>query len=263
MSLTGGAYLLAMVYLALALYWTSPDKTQQFFNFHGIFVVLAGTAVIALIAVPWRYIRRFFAMITIIGRHHREDSVEIIQQMVEAAEAFRVDPKKIKAVADKASDSFFKDALELLQEGYNSDEIQQILKRQIVVERDKDAADAKMFKHLGKYPPAMGLLGTVMGMIALLGSLGQEGAEAKVGPAMSVAMTATLYGIILANIVILPVADNLLFRSHETVAKRELIVEGIMMVQKRVSPVIIRQILVAHLMPHQRKAFGKLRRVGS
>jgi len=263
MSVPGGALLLAVIYVLTALYWTSPDKPMQYVNMHGIFVVLVGTALISLIAVPWRYIRRFFSMISVIGRRYSDNSVEIIQQIVEAAEAYRVDIKKAQAFAEQIKDPFLKDSLELLFEGYNAEEITQILHRLVIVQRDRDAADAKMFKHLGKYPPAMGLLGTVMGMIALLGSLGQEGAESKVGPAMSVAMTATLYGIILANLVILPVADNLLFRSHDTVARREMIIEGILMMHRRMSPVMIRQILISHLMPHQRQAFGKLRRVGS
>ena len=102
------------------------------------------------------------------------------------------------------------------------------------------------------------LIGTVMGMIALLGTLGQEGAEAKIGPAMSVAMSATLYGVVLANMVILPVADNLLFRTQKMIAKREMIIEGILMIRQQMPPVMIREILLSHLSPHQRLAFKRV-----
>ncbi len=263
MSVTGVSLLVAIVYVLVSMYWTSPDKPWQYINLHGLFVVIIGMGVVSLIAVPWRYVRRFFTMISAIGRRYHDDSVEIIQQIVEAAEAYRADLKKAQKFAEQVQDPFLKDALELLFEGYSAEEITQILKRTIIVQRDRDASDAKMFKHLGKYPPALGLFGTVMGMIALLATLGQEGAESKVGPAMSVAMTATLYGIILANLVILPVADNLLFRSHDIVARREMIIEGVLMMHGKMSPVMIRQILIAHLMPHQKQAFGKMRRVGS
>ena len=112
-----------------------------------------------------------------------------------------------------------------------------------------------MFKSLGKYPPATGLIGTVMGMIALLGSLGQEGAESKVGSSMSVAMAATLYGVILANLIILPVADNLMFRTQKTVAKRQMIIEGILLIKQGSPVVVLREILLSHLSPFQRQIY--------
>jgi len=197
-------------------------------------------------------------MIKVVSRRQKDNTPQVLLQIVEVAEKSRSSVQKAKPVLEKVQDPFLKDAVNLLIEGYEHDEIERILKRQIEVQKEREATDAKMFKNLGKYPPACGLIGTVMGMIALLGTLGQEGAESKVGPAMSVALAATLYGVILANIIILPVADNLLFSGQKQIAKRQMIIEGILMIKNKESPLMIKQILLAHLAPHQREAISKM-----
>jgi chemotaxis protein MotA len=258
MSSSGLAYILSLIYLATAMIWTSPDKPLQFIDSHGAFIVFVGFGVIAVIAVPWQYIKRFFAMIKVVSRRQKDDTPQVLLQIVEVAEKSRSSIQKAKPVLEKVQDLFLKDAVNLLIEGYEHDEIERILRRQIEVQKEREATDAKMFKNLGKYPPACGLIGTVMGMIALLGTLGQEGSESKVGPAMSVALAATLYGVILANLIILPVADNLLFSGQKQIAKRQMIIEGILMIKNKESPLMIKQILLAHLAPHQREAITKL-----
>jgi len=258
MSSSGIAYIVSFIYLVVAMIWTSPDKPLQFIDSHGAFVVFVGFTVIAVIAVPWQYIKRFFAMIKVVSRRQKDNTPQVLLQIVEVAEKSRSSVQKAKPVLEKVQDPFLKDAVNLLIEGYEHDEIERILKRQIEVQKEREATDAKMFKNLGKYPPACGLIGTVMGMIALLGTLGQEGAESKVGPAMSVALAATLYGVILANIIILPVADNLLFSGQKQIAKRQMIIEGILMIKNKESPLMIKQILLAHLAPHQREAISKM-----
>ena len=254
MSSSGIAYVVSFIYLLIAGFWTSPDKPLQFLDPHGGFIVFFGFAVISVIAVPWQYIKRFFAMIRAVSRRQTDDTPTVLNQIVEAAEKGRNDLQKCRPLLDKINDPFLLDAIQLLLEGFSYAEIEKILRRQIEVQRDRDATDAKMFKNLGKYPPACGLIGTVMGMIALLGALGEEGAESRVGPAMSVALAATLYGVILANLIILPVADNLIFSGQKMIAKREMIIEGILLIKNKESPTMIRHLLIAHLPAHQRAA---------
>jgi chemotaxis protein MotA len=255
MSSTGIAYIGAIIYLILGAYWTSPDQPFQFVDAHGAFMVFVGTTLIALLAVPWEYLKQFFPMLRAVSRRVRDDSAEVLQQLVSAAEQARIDVQGISDHLPRIKDPFLKDALSSLLEGYETRELETILRRRIEVQKERENADAKMFKNLGKYPPATGLLGTVMGMIALLGSLGSEGAEDKVGPAMSVAMAATLYGVIVANVVVLPVADNLMFRTQKVVAKREMILEGVLLIKKQAPVAVLREVLLAHLSPKQRQAF--------
>lgn len=70
---------------------------------------------------------------------------------------------------------------------------------------------------------------------------------------MSVALAATLYGVILANLVILPTGDNLMFRTKQSIAKREMIIEGIVLIKEKTSPILLREILLSHIAAGQRK----------
>lgn len=255
-SLAGFGYFLSVIFLIVAAIWTNPDRPLQFIDPHAFFIVVIGTTIIAIIAVPFEYIKQFFKMIRVIGRKHHDDKLDLIATMVELAEKVRIDMGRAKEVLPKVRDPFLRDAIGILTEGFSEEEMEQILQRRIEVQKERENSDAKMFKNLGKYPPATGLIGTVMGMIALLATLGKEGAEAQVGPAMSVALAATLYGVILANLIILPVADNLLFRTQKQIASREMILEGILMIKRKMNPVIVREILLSHCSPTLREKWN-------
>lgn len=257
MSSSGFAYIGALIYLGIACYWTAPEKPAMFLDAHGSFMVVAGTAIAALLSIPWDYLKRFMGMILTVSRKTKDDSIDCLELLVTAAEKARGNINAVKDVLPQVNDLFLKDALEILIEGYDVEEIEEILHRRVEVQKERENSDAKMFKNLGKYPPAMGLIGTVMGMITLLGSLGQEGAETRVGASMSVAMSATLYGVIVANLVVLPVADNLIFRTQKTTAKRQMIIEGILHIRKGAPVVFVREMLLSHLSPYQREVYNK------
>jgi chemotaxis protein MotA len=252
MSSNGFGFIFALAVIVIMAVWTDPEKPLRFLDAHGGFVVFLGTAAIALISVPSAEIKTFFPMIRVVARKYKDDSVEIVNQLVEMAELARIDMQQLATFKPKVTDPFLRDAIDLLVSGFESDAIEKILKRRIEVQKEREANQMKMFKNLGKYPPAAGLMGTVMGMIALLSTLGQEGAGEKIGPAMSVALAATLYGVIVANVMILPIADNLMFRTQRTAAKRQMIVEGIMLIKKKTPGILVREMLMSHIAPSAR-----------
>jgi chemotaxis protein MotA len=253
MSTNGIGFIASVIFLIVMAVWSNPDNPGQYIDLHGFVVVVVGTAVIAIISVPWRELKGFFAMLKAVTRNESDNEVEIISSFVMMAEKARTDISLLKQFIGKTADPFMSDALTLLVEGFDTEAIVKIMRRRLEVQKERENAHATMFKNLGKYPPACGLIGTVMGMIALLGTLGQEGAGAKIGPAMSVALAATLYGVIVANLVILPVADNLLFRTQKSIARRELIIEGILLLKQKKTPVMVRELLSSHVGPGKRE----------
>ena len=124
---------------------------------------------------------------------------------------------------------------------------------------DRYNADANRFKAMGKFPPAMGLMGAVLGMIALLGSLGKPGAEKGIGPAMSVALVATFYGIAISNLLIIPIGENLAEAAHETKIKNKIIVEGVKLIAKKTNPIVLAEELNSYLLPNERIDWKKLK----
>jgi chemotaxis protein MotA len=252
MSTNGIGFIASVLFLVGMAYWSNPDKPGSYADAHGFVVVVFGTMIIGVISVPWRELKGFFAMIRAVTKNEADNEVEIISSFVMMAEKARSDISSLKQFIGNTADPFLSDALVLLVEGFDTDSIVKILRRRLEVQKERENAHATMFKNLGKYPPACGLIGTVMGMIALLGTLGQEGAAQKIGPSMSIALAATLYGIILANMVILPVADNLLFRTQKSIARRELIIEGVLLLKQRKTPAMVRELLSSHVSPGKR-----------
>jgi chemotaxis protein MotA len=263
MNSNGIGFVLSILMLIGAAVWTDPDHPWRYLDAHGAYIVVFGTACIAVISVPWHDLRNFFKMVRSITRKSSDNDVEVIETMVKIAEAARVNIDSVRDFKDRAGDPFLGDAIEILLQGFDETAIAKILRRRIEVQKERENTDAKMFKNLGKYPPAAGLIGTVMGMMTLLGSLGQEGAAERIGPSMSVALAATLYGVLVANMLILPVADNLMFRTQKSIARREMIIEGIILIKQKTTPSMVREILLSHVSPSKRALATKNGKAGA
>jgi chemotaxis protein MotA len=246
--------IIGILVLAGMFIWTGHGSIAMFMDLHSFFVVAVGTASIGLIATPFKDFKNFIPMIMVVARGQKDDWMDLVNIIVEMADKARTDIQSLKAFKDRIKDPFLGDGIDLVINGFEAKDIQTIMTKRMLAQNERYARQTKMFKGLGKYPPACGLLGTVLGMIVLLGSLGQEGAANLIGPSMSVALTATLYGVIGANFVILPMADNLAFITMETSAKRQMIIEGLMLLKKKESPIIIHELMLSHIPPSKRGA---------
>ena len=107
----------------------------------------------------------------------------------------------------------------------------------------------QVFQTLASYAPAFGLIGTLIGLVTLLGSLAEPD---SVGPAMSVALMTTLYGALLSNLVFLPVAGKLRLRSDEALLVRTITVEGALALARGDNPIVVEQKLQSFLPSSER-----------
>jgi chemotaxis protein MotA len=184
---------------------------------------------------------------------HKVNFVNIIKQLMVLAEAYRTNDPGLKAAVDNTEDHFIKEGMGILMDDFlDKKELAHILSLRAKTMNYRYTEDAKKFKAIGKFPPAMGLMGAVLGMIALLQTLGTPGAEDNIGPAMAIALVATLYGIALANLFILPVAENLMDGTRELHAKNIIIVEGIKLISEKKNNVLVAEELNSYLLPGER-----------
>jgi chemotaxis protein MotA len=112
--------------------------------------------------------------------------------------------------------------------------------------------DAAIFKTIAKFPPAFGLMGTTMGMIALLQAIGKGNSD-SIGSSMSLALLATLYGLVLANVVFLPIAEYLGKKSRDEFVIRKMIIEAIMLIHEKKPAKFIEEKVKSFLLPGQRQ----------
>lgn len=139
-------------------------------------------------------------------------------------------------------DKFMGKGLQMVVDGADTEMVETILMTEVELTQKHILAGAGIFETAGGYAPTMGIIGTVMGLIHVLGNLENPN---ELGPAIAVAFLATLWGIATANIVWLPLASKLKVLAREEADLRLLVVEGILSIQKGDSPAILREKLAA------------------
>ena len=146
-------------------------------------------------------------------------------------------------------DPFTKKGLQLVVDGTDPDLVADILESENDAMRKRHAAAVQPFDKAGGYAPTMGIIGTVFGLIHVLGNLDQP---ATLGPMIAAAFIATLLGVASANVVFLPAGARLKQLSQEELHARSLIVEGILSIQAGDNPRVVQEKLITFVPPKQR-----------
>ncbi len=232
----------------------SGMEAAFFLNFHGVVIVLGGTLAAASISYP---LTKVFALmkvffLRVLGRN-KIDFAEVIETIIELNKKISLGSVSLNEVSNGVRHPFLKEAVGLVASGVLSErEIRHVLELRVKTTEQRYLYEANMFKNIGRFPPAFGLLATTLGMIALLQKLGEPGAEKLIGPAMSIGLVGTLYGIAIANMVFLPIAENLINRTEEEMVVRKLIIEGAVLLKSQVNPLTLRESLNSFLPPKER-----------
>ena len=147
-------------------------------------------------------------------------------------------------------DEFYKKAIDLVVDGHDGSVVKGILEKdmQLTISRHKDGQS--IFKAIGDVGPAMGMIGTLIGLVQMLSAMDDP---KQIGPAMAVALLTTLYGAMLANMFALPIADKLSLRSTEEKLTKALIIDAVMGIQEGQNPRVIEDMLKNYL-PKSRRA---------
>ena len=241
--------------MIFAMIYGNPTPIKML-DLHAATIVIGGT--LACVGVAYS-LPRAFSMLMIFFKGLFKTTVpkdinkKIILELMQIAEAYRTNSPNLEKIIQDIKDPFLKEAMQsLVDEVLEPKKLTRVLHSRVNTMYERYLDDAKMFAACGKYPPAMGLMGAVTGMILLLGSLGEPGAEKHVGPHMSVALVATLYGIALANLFIIPIGEHLQEIAKKLKLKNTIIVEGIKFIQQKQNPVILAEELNSYLLPSER-----------
>lgn len=157
----------------------------------------------------------------------------------------------LQGVVDEITDSYLAKGLQLIIDGMEPKAIEDILETELEFLQNRHRLGAELFQSLGTFAPAMGLIGTLVGLVQMLQALDDPSA---IGPAMAVALITTFYGAIFANVIFLPIAGKLRTRSSEEQLGKELMIEGILSITAGDNPRIVEQKLHAFLSPRLRQS---------
>jgi len=150
---------------------------------------------------------------------------------------------------EKVDDPFLAKGLRMAVDGIPREEIRETLTVELVSMKQRHQRGQRLFKFAGSTAPSMGMIGTLIGLVAMLQNLDNP---SSIGPAMAVALLTTLYGAVLAFLVCNPIAEKLERRSIEETANMKVVIEGIDSIVKGHNAAAIRERLEARLAPKQR-----------
>jgi chemotaxis protein MotA len=181
-----------------------------------------------------------------------EDPLEALQTFVRLADkARREGLLSLEDEAANLSDEFMKDGIQEVVDGTPPEQISELLEIRIAEMEARHKERFTMFLFCGGAAPTMGIIGTVLGLVVVLGGLADADAGA-LGHSIAVAFIATLYGVLSANVFWLPIGERLKGRSVEEVGHRRMIVEGILAIQAGDAPRLVRTKLEGFLSPSDR-----------
>lgn len=228
------------------------DTLSIFLNWHAIILVFGGTFGATLVTYPSElFLRALRSLGTFLLPGRRESPGSAIERLVDLAERSRRDgPAGLEEGAARTSDRFFADALRMVLAGLPALEISNSLMREIQFSRRRHQQTANVFRSMATYAPIFGLLGTLVGVVEVLRYLTDP---KSMGASMAVAMTATFYGIFAANFIFLPIAGKLTAYSDLETLCREIIVEGVLAIQRRETPARVARKLKGYLQAGQRR----------
>ncbi|HLP59796.1 MAG TPA: MotA/TolQ/ExbB proton channel family protein [Candidatus Deferrimicrobium sp.] len=239
----------------LAIAIMTRGEFSIFFDISSLLVVLGGTFGATLINYPMKDLVRVMRVVKNVFFHVDTDYVSVIPDMVRYSKLARRDGVlALDKVIEEVDDQFFYEGLRLIVDGTKPEVIREVLRNEIDFLAARHRVGISMFKAMGQYAPAFGMIGTLIGLILMLRSLNDVN---QIASSMALALITTFYGAILANILFLPIAGKLKERSEAEILKKEMILAGILSIQSGEVPGMVEQRMVSFLPTEYRRIYMK------
>lgn len=150
----------------------------------------------------------------------------------------------------KLEEGIEKDALILLVSGYKKEDIKAYIENSTIEFIERRTEEANLFRTMGKVSPAYGMIGTVVGLVAMLHNMGED--MSGIGPAMALALITTLYGVLFATAIFNPFADKITRNMELQIINYRIVLDGTLLLQDKKNYILMRDALNAYLLPKYR-----------
>lgn len=237
--------------------WAMASRVSldTFVDIPSVAIVLGGSMATALISFPLRDVMGVVRVVKNAFFTRATDPRKLIAELVSYAEKARRDGiLSLEDLTRQMDDEFIVRGIQMVVDGTDPELIEQILIGELDSMAERHASGKAIFDAVGRYAPAFGMIGTLIGLIVMLKNMDDPSA---IGPGMAVALLTTLYGALIANLVALPIADKLARRSQEELLLKTIIVRGIMSIQSGDNPRIVEHKLRTFLPPSVRQEQGR------
>jgi chemotaxis protein MotA len=216
---------------------------MMFVDVTSVLIVVGGSLFVVMMKFT---MGQFFGAGKIAGKAFMfkvDEPEDLIAQVVEMADAAR--KGGFLALEEmEITNPFMQKGIDMLVDGHDVDVVRQTLNKDINLTEERHEFGTSVFRALGDVAPAMGMIGTLVGLVAMLSNMDDPKA---IGPAMAVALLTTLYGAMLSNMVFFPIADKLDMRRGQEILNRRLIMDGVLAIQDGQNPRVIDSYLKNYL----------------
>jgi chemotaxis protein MotA len=208
-------------------------------------IVVVGTIAAILIQTPWAVMRRALVIFPWVVRPPTADGPTLISRIVEWSNTARKQGLLgLESQIERESDDFVRKVLQLVVDGSEPDSINNVMNVELQSREHADITAAKVFEGMGVYSPTLGIIGAVLGLMAVLQNLADP---SRLGHGIAAAFTATVYGIGLANLFFLPVAAKLKLIIQRQSQLREMVIDGMLSIAQGENPRLIEAKLQGYL----------------
>lgn len=237
---------IGFVFMAMVL----GGDLSMFLNVPSILIVFGGTLFVVLSQFT---LGQFFGAGKIAAKAFMfkiESPDDLIQKIVEMADAARKGGFLALEEAE-IENAFMQKGVDMLVDGHDVEVVRDTLSKDISMTTERHVFGSTIYKGMGDVAPAMGMIGTLIGLVAMLSNMDDPKA---IGPAMAVALLTTLYGAFFANVVCLPISVKLNNRATEEKLNQSLVLDGIIGIADGQNPRVIEGILKNYLAANKRGA---------
>lgn len=248
---TIGGFLLICILMVIGMGF----NLGPFIDIPSMAIVIGGTAGAVFMAYPMSY---FFKGIYVVKKtilNKQADLKEIIKLLVMFAErARREGLLALEGEIDKIDDEFMKKGIQLIVDGTDPALVKNIMENEVIYMEDRHSMGKGMIENAASLGPSYGMLGTLIGLILMLGNLSDP---SSLGPSMAIALITTMYGSFMANALFTPMAIKLSNYNNREVLEKQLIIEGVLSIQAGDNPKALEEKLKTFLPPSERTGFGE------
>lgn len=226
-------------------------NVSLYFNFSGLLIVIGGTFSATLISFKLEQLQIVTKVLSAAYRKPTMKETEIINILIDLSIRSRMEG--ILSLQNKENETtilFLRRALGCMIDGYKIDQIRDILNTEMYFFRLRREDSERVLRAIADYLPAFGIVGSVVGLITMIGGIGDTSIILQ---AIPIALTSTLYGLIFSNFFFLPFASNVKERTNQELLLQKIIMEGVISINSELNPVILKTKLESFLTPSDRE----------
>ncbi|MDO9549219.1 MAG: MotA/TolQ/ExbB proton channel family protein [Candidatus Marinimicrobia bacterium] len=243
--------------IVLGIYQLTPNFIV-FVSYSSFLIVAGGSFAATLLSFSLQDVFGLLRSTIAVFKKEKINMPGEVEAIIEMAPIARKSMQEMEKSLGNVKNFFLRDGLQMVVDGYNPNEIREILETRIENRILREKSEANVLRTMGKYSPAFGMIGTLIGLVVMLYGMadiagGGEDPMSVLGAGMGAALITTFYGTILANMFFNPMAEKFETRIKKQTTMQQMLIEGALLIHARKHPLIVREKLNSYLRPRDWK----------